>query len=123
APPAPRTRRNSIEELPTAAANRGLEPKHLAALVRGELDWIVMKCLEKDRAQRYETASALARDIERYLNEEPVEACPPSAAYRLHKFARRNPRLLATTAAFVFLLLLGAAERVWLAVRAMKSEQ
>src|SRR5262249_35582659 len=87
-------------------------------LVRGELDWVVMKCLEKDRTRRYESASALARDIERYLNEEPVEACPPSAAYRLRKFAQRNRRLLATSEAFFVLVLLGAAVSIWLAVRA-----
>ena len=58
--------------------------------MRGELDWIVMKALEKDRTRRYETASAFAADVERYLKDEPVEACPPSARYRLSKFVRRN---------------------------------
>ena len=58
--------------------------------MRGELDWIVMKALEKDRNRRYETANGLAADVERYLNDEPVQACPPSARYRLKKFARRN---------------------------------
>ena len=58
--------------------------------MRGELDWIVMKALEKDRNRRYETANGLAADIERYLHDEPVEACPPSAGYRFRKFARRN---------------------------------
>ena len=67
-----------------------LEPAKLTRLVRGELDWIVMKCLEKDRNRRYETASGLAADVRRYLNDEPVLACPPSAGYRLPKFARRN---------------------------------
>ena len=57
--------------------------------MRGELDWIVMKCLEKDRGRRYEAASGLARDIQRYLADEPVEACPPTAGYRLRKFARK----------------------------------
>ena len=64
-----------------------------AKLVRGELDWIVMKCLEKDRTRRYETASGLARDVERYLHDEPVEACPPTAGYRLRKFARKHKKL------------------------------
>src|SRR5262249_5914314 len=89
-PPKPSTRLSTTEELPSIAANRGLEPKKLSGLVRGELDWIVMKALEKDRNRRYETASGFALDIQRYLADEPVLACPPSAIYRLRKFARRN---------------------------------
>ena len=69
-----------------------MEPPKLSRLVRGELDWIVMKTLEKDRNRRYETANGLAADVQRYLNDEPVQACPPSAAYRFRKFARRNKR-------------------------------
>ena len=65
--------------LPAIAANRGTEPARLTKLVRGELDWIVMKALEKDRNRRYETASGLAADVQRYLKDEPVQACPPSA--------------------------------------------
>ncbi len=76
--------------LPSIAANRGTEPAKLTRLVRGELDWIVMKALEKDRNRRYETANGLAMDVQHYLRDEPVEACPPSALYRLRKFARRN---------------------------------
>ena len=86
--------------------------------MRGELDWIVMRCLEKDRVRRYETVSALARDVERYLHDEAVEACPPSAGYRLRKFARKNRVVLTTAAAFVALLVLGAGISAWLAVRA-----
>ena len=67
-----------------------MEPAKLTKLVRGELDWIVMKTLEKDRNRRYETANGLAADLRRYLDDEPVQACPPSAGYRLRKFARRN---------------------------------
>ncbi|HKB01261.1 MAG TPA: serine/threonine-protein kinase, partial [Gemmataceae bacterium] len=89
-PPRPSTKLSTDASLPTAAAARRTDPRKLAALMRGELDWIVMKCLEKDRTRRYETASALARDIERYLTDEPVEARPPSAGYKLRKFARRN---------------------------------
>jgi serine/threonine protein kinase/tetratricopeptide (TPR) repeat protein len=89
-PPKPSTRLNSSETLPTIAANRSLEPKKLSCAVADELDWIVMKCLEKDRNRRYETASAFADDLQRYLNDQPVEACPPSATYRLKKFIRRN---------------------------------
>ena len=81
---------------PSIAANRGLEPKKLSELVRGELDWIVMKALEKDRNRRYETANGLATDVQRYLDDEPVQACPPSAWYRFRKFARRNKAALAT---------------------------
>ena len=79
---------------------------------RGDLDWIVMKALEKDRARRYETASELARDIDRHLNHDPVEACPPSAVYRLRKFARRNRSVLVTAAAFAFIVVVafGAAK-------------
>ena len=76
--------------LTAVSAKRQTDPQQLSALVRGELDWIVMKCLEKDRTRRYETANGLARDIERYLKDEPVEACPPSPLYRLRKFTRRN---------------------------------
>jgi WD40 repeat protein/serine/threonine protein kinase len=85
-------------ELPAIAANRGLEPVKLTKLVRGELDWIVMKALEKDRGRRYETANGLAADVERYLADEPVQACPPSAMYRFRKFARRHRAGLATAA-------------------------
>src|SRR5262249_13060927 len=77
-PPKPSTRLSTIEELPTIAANRGLEPKKLSGVVRGELDWIVMKALEKDRNRRYGTANGLAMDVQRYLADEPVSACPPS---------------------------------------------
>jgi eukaryotic-like serine/threonine-protein kinase len=97
-PPRPSTRLTATAELPSIAAQRGLEPRSLSGIVRGELDWIVMKALEKDRSRRYETANGLARDIERYMTDEPVTACPPSTAYRLKKFVRRNrgPVLAAT---------------------------
>ena len=89
-PPPPSSRLGASSSLGSIAANRQLEPARLNRLVRGELDWIVMKALEKDRNRRYQTANNLAQDIERHLNDEPVEACPPSAAYRFGKFARRN---------------------------------
>src|SRR4029450_10711279 len=85
---------------PSISAQRHTEPAKLAKLVRGELDWIVMKALEKDRNRRYETANGFAMDVQRYLADEQVLACPPSAAYRFRKFARRNRRALAM-AAFV----------------------
>src|SRR5262249_20471387 len=81
-PPKPSTKLSSSEELPTIAAKRKLAPAKLTKLVRGDLDWIVMKCLEKERARRYETANGLAMDVQRYLADEPVLASPPSASYR-----------------------------------------
>src|SRR5207248_8713749 len=73
-PPKPSTKLSSSEELPAIAAHRKLEPKKLTKLVRGELDWIVMKCLSKERSRRYETANGLAMDVQRYLADEPVLA-------------------------------------------------
>lgn len=82
----------------TIANHRQSDPKRLSQLFRGELDWIVMKAIEKDRNRRYESASALTRDVERYLRDEPVQACPPSAVYLLRKFIRRHKAALATAA-------------------------
>ncbi len=92
----------------TVCARRSCDPRRLIQTCRGELDWIVMKCLEKDRSRRYETAAALALDVQRYLRDEPVQACPPSATYRLRKFARRNKAGLAV-AALAFLVVLTLA--------------
>jgi serine/threonine protein kinase/Tfp pilus assembly protein PilF len=122
-PPRPSTRLSeSKESLASVAALRRTEPAQLMKEVRGELDWIVMKCLEKDRTRRYETANALARDVERYLADEPVEACPPSRTYRLGKFARKHRAALSAAAAFVLLLAIAAAVSAWLAVRARQAE-
>jgi serine/threonine protein kinase len=104
-PPRPSTRLSTTEELPSIAACRNIEPRRLSSLVRGELDWIVMKALEKDRNRRYETASGLAADLRRYLDDEPVQACPPSAGYRFRKFARRNRRAMLTAAILALMLL------------------
>ena len=106
-PPKPSTRLSSIDTLPSVAANRHTEPARLSKDVRGELDWIVMKALEKDRNRRYETASGFAADIERHLHDEPVEAGPPSAAYRLKKFIRRNKAGVLAGSAIVAALVLG----------------
>src|SRR6266581_9595366 len=96
-PPRPSTRINTLGQATTTmAANRRSDPKRLSQLFRVELDWIVMKALEKDRNRRYETASAFAADVQRYLDDEPVQACPPSAWYRFRKFARRKMALLMT---------------------------
>lgn len=121
-PQRPSTRLSGSGSLPTVAAQRQLEPIRLTRLVRGELDWIVMKCLEKDRSRRYDTANGLARDVERYLTDEPVEACPPSAAYRLRKTARKHRAALATAATIAFLLIGGTVISVWQAVRAGRAE-
>src|SRR5260370_30199922 len=81
--PRPSAKLSTIDALPSVAANRGTEPAKLSKLLKGELDWLVLKALEKDRSRRYETANALSRDIQRYLADEVVEARPPSAGYRL----------------------------------------
>jgi eukaryotic-like serine/threonine-protein kinase len=104
-PPRPSDRLSSSDTLPSIAANRQMEPRQLSRMVKGELDWIVMKCLEKDRTRRYETANGLARDVERYLANEPVEARPSSVGYRVRKFVRRNRGpVLAASLAVVCLL-------------------
>ena len=105
-PPKPSTRLSTAEGLPSIAAQRGLEPKKLSGLVHGELDWIVMKALEKERTRRYETANGFAMDVQRYLNDDAVLACPPSTTYRVKKFVRRN-KGPALAAAIVLLTLLG----------------
>src|SRR5207237_1652124 len=90
----------------TVSANRRSDPRRLSRLFRGELDWVVMKALEKDRNRRYESASALAADVARYLHDEPVQACPPSAYYRFGKFARRHKAALATAVGIVVLMVM-----------------
>ncbi len=123
-PPKPSTRLSrSGEALATISSRRGTEPAKLGKVLRGELDWIVMKALEKDRSRRYETASGLARDIQHYLADEPVEACPPSTGYRLRKLARKYRKPLAAATAFAVLLLAGAVVSTWQAVRATRAEK
>jgi non-specific serine/threonine protein kinase/serine/threonine-protein kinase len=123
-PPKPSTRLSeSGEALATISAQRQMEPAKLTRLVRGDLDWIVMKALEKDRTRRYETASGLARDIQRYSADEPVEACPPSTAYRLRKFGRKHRTPLVVAGAFAVLLVMAATVGTWLALRARAAEQ
>jgi tetratricopeptide (TPR) repeat protein len=123
-PPRPSTRLSaSRQALASIAARRRTEPAKLARLVRGELDWIVMKALEKDRTRRYETANGLARDIERYLHDEPVEACPPSATYRLRKLARKHRAAMATLAGFAAVIMIAAIVSTLLAIRATTAER
>jgi serine/threonine protein kinase len=121
-PPRPSARLSGSGSLPSLAAQRQLEPVKLAKLVRGELDWIVMKCLEKDRSRRYDTANGLARDVERYLADEVVEARPPSAGYRLRKLVRKHRTALAMAAIVLLLVVAGVAVSTWQAVRAIRSE-
>ena len=112
-PPRPSVRLSSSETLSSLAAGRQIEPARLTKLVSGELDWIVMKALEKDRTRRYDTANGLALDIQRYLDDEPVQACPPSAGYYLRKFARKHRTAIAIAATFAVVLLVAAAVSTW----------
>jgi serine/threonine protein kinase len=114
---------HSADSLPSVAAQRKMEPAKLSKLVRGDLDWITMKALEKDRARRYETATGLADDIRRYLADEPVQARPPSTAYRLRKFASKHRRFLAVAAACALLLVAASAVSIFLAVWALRAEK
>jgi WD40 repeat protein len=123
-PPRPSTRISTLgEAAATASGHRQETPGHLRRLLEGELDWIVMKALEKDRSRRYETANAYAKDIQRYLKDEPVQACPPSAVYRFKVFARRNKVALATTALVSLALLFGCVISTWQAIRATENER
>jgi serine/threonine protein kinase/tetratricopeptide (TPR) repeat protein len=117
-PPAPSTRVSTSEKLPSIAAQRGIDPNKLTSTVRGELDWIVMKCLEKDRTRRYDSPSALATDLMHYLADEPVAASPPSRAYRLRKFVRRNRVLVTASALFLLVLIGGVVTSTYFAIRA-----
>jgi eukaryotic-like serine/threonine-protein kinase len=122
-PPRPSTRlSDSGDALASISAQRRTEPARLAKLVRGELDWIVMKALEKDRNRRYETASAFAADVERYLTDEEVQACPPSAVYRARKFARRHKVALSTAGVVAAALLVATLVSTWQAIRARRAE-
>jgi eukaryotic-like serine/threonine-protein kinase len=116
-PAKPSTRLSeSKDSLPSISAQRKMEPARLTKLVRGELDWIVMKSLEKDRRRRYETANGFAKDILRYLDGDPVEACSASASYKLRKFARKHRMAIATIGAFTLLLFAATAISTGLAI-------
>ena len=125
-PSKPSTRLSTDESLPSLAALRQTEPNKLMALLRGELDWVVMKCLEKQRERRYETANGLAQEIQRYLADEVVEARPPSATYRLKKFVRRQ-KAQVVAASLVLLTLvggvLGTTIELWEANAAAQKER
>jgi tetratricopeptide (TPR) repeat protein len=124
-PPRPSQQLSTLgaQALSTVSGHRGLDERRLPQSLRGELDWIVMKALDKDRDRRYETASALAGDLQHYLNDEPVVACPPSAAYRYRKFARRNKAVLGTILGVALALIAGICGTTWQAVRAISAER
>jgi len=109
---------STSDTLLNVAANRGTEPTKLSKLLKGELDWLVLKALEKDRTRRYDTANALSRDIQRYLADEVVEARPPSRGYRLKKFVRRHSGQVLAASLVLFALLAGIAGTTWQAIRA-----
>jgi serine/threonine protein kinase len=120
-PPRPSTRLSSSEALPTIAARRHSEPGKLGRFVRGELDWIAMKALAKERDRRYQTANALAADVGRFLNHEPVSAGPPTVRYKLRKFVRRNRGAVAAAGLVLLALVLGIVGTTWGLVRAAQA--
>ncbi|MGO8836575.1 MAG: serine/threonine protein kinase [Limisphaerales bacterium] len=120
----PSTRLQTLgDKLAGVAKRRQTEPMVLKRMVRGDLDWIVMKALEKDRRRRYETPDAFAGDVARHLSNEPVLASSPSLPYLVGKFARRHKTGLCVAAALLLLLLAGAAVSTWQAVRATRAER
>jgi serine/threonine protein kinase len=123
-PPRPSTRLSTMlaADLTTIAKHRQADAPRLIHLVHGDLDWIVMKALEKDRTRRYETANGFAMDVQRHLSNEPVAACPPSNLYRFQKLARRNKLAFVAGASVLLVLLAGIAASTWQAVRATRAE-
>lgn len=117
-PPKPSTKLSESNQLASLSAQRKLEPRQLTQLLSGDLDWIVMKALEKDRARRYETANGFAMDVQRYLADEPVSAGPPSTGYRLRKFVKRNRGKVLAATLVLLALLLGMAGTLFGLVRA-----
>jgi len=124
-PPKPSTNLSTLgaADRLMVARHRGTEPAKLSLLLRGDLDWIVMKAMEKNRARRYETPTALAADIARHLHDEPVVASPPSSFYRLAKFIRRHRVACAAAAAVALALVVGTVISTWQAVRATRAER
>ncbi len=121
--PTPSSRLSTVESAPSVAANRQMEPRSLGRFVKGELDWIVMKALAKERDRRYETASGFARDVERFLNNEVVAAGPPSASYRLRKFVKRNRGQVIAASVILLALLAGIVGTTWGLVRAERARR
>ena len=116
-PAKPSTRLRTLEgaDKTTAARHRKIRPEQLSGELRGDLDWIVLKALEKDRTRRYETANGLAADLKRHLSNEPVTARPPSAAYRLQKAWQRNKLAFAAGAAVAAAMVVGSTACCWFA--------
>jgi serine/threonine protein kinase len=123
-PPRPSQRVSTLQaaEQSTLSEQRGTDVRSFASTLRGELDWIVIKAMEKDRNRRYESASAFAADVQRYLADEAIEACPPSRAYRFRKFARKNRRLLAMAATIAVVLLAATGVSAWQAAVARSAQ-
>src|SRR5262245_20707695 len=121
--PRPSAKLSTIDTLLSVAANRWTEPARLSKLMKGELDWLVLTVLEKDRSRRYDTANALARDVQRYLADEVVEARPPSTGYRLKKFVRKHPLELALAGMIALLLVGGGAVARWQSEQASARRQ
>ncbi len=124
-PPTPSRRVSTlaVQECSTVSQQRGADCRRLSQVLRGELDWIVMKALEKDRDRRYESASAFAADVQRYLNDDAVAACPPSSGYRLRKYARRNLRVLVTVGIVAAALVAATAVSTWQALAARDAQR
>jgi hypothetical protein len=122
-PPRPSHRLSTCETRASVAASLKTEPAKLSRMLRGELDWVVMKALENDRTRRYETASGLARDIQRYLSDEVVEARPPSAGYRISKFVRRHKGQMIAASLLLLTLLCGIAGTTGGLIAARQQEQ
>jgi serine/threonine protein kinase/WD40 repeat protein/tetratricopeptide (TPR) repeat protein len=124
-PPRPSTRLSTLDDadLTQVARHRHAEAPKLISLIRGDLDWIVMKALEKDRTRRYETANGLAHDIQRHLDNEPVNARPPSRTYRLQKMVRRNKLAVSAVAAVAAALIVGLGVSTWSFVRERHARQ
>ncbi|HEV3117599.1 MAG TPA: serine/threonine-protein kinase [Gemmataceae bacterium] len=123
-PPKPSTRLTSMGDRATmVSSHRSTDLQNLTALLKGDLDWIVMKALEKDRNRRYDTPNSFAADIERFLRHEAILARAPSRAYKLRKFAQRNKTAVATATFVAALLLLGTLISTWQAVRARQAER
>jgi serine/threonine protein kinase/tetratricopeptide (TPR) repeat protein len=118
-PARPSNRLSTLEasELTETAKHRRIDPPRLVRLISGDLDWIVMKCLEKDRTRRYDTALSFANDVERFLHDEPVSARPPTAAYRLQKMMRRNKIAFAAAGAVALAIFLGLLVSTWMYFR------
>ncbi|MBL8824133.1 MAG: serine/threonine protein kinase [Planctomycetia bacterium] len=122
-PDKPSTKLSASGSLPSVAAVRKIEPSALTRKLQGEIDWIVMKCLEKERARRYEVPSQLAQDIRNYLSDKPVQAGPPSAAYRFKKFLKRHRAKMAAASLIALALIAGLIGTTWGLLKAQKAEK